>query len=162
MASNRRVNIQRVKRHRTYSRTELAALLGVHKNTVRNWQRHGLDAIDTSRPALFHGEGVRAFLGDRRARSKRPCPPGTFFCFGCRDARPPALGMVDFVDLRPGTGNLCAVCAVCGTMMHRSARRNELHAVMPGIAVQITEAATRLVGCSGPSVNCSSESEGEV
>ena len=160
MASHRRVNLQRVKRHRTYSRTELAALLGVHKNTVRNWQRHGLEAVDTSRPALFHGERVRAFLGDRRARSKRPCPPGTFYCFGCRAPRPPALGMVDFVELRPSTGNLRAICDTCGTMMHRRARRQALDDVMPGIAVQITEAATRLSGCPNPSPNCDPERHG--
>lgn len=160
MASHRRVNIQRVKRHRTYGRAELAALLGVHKNTVRNWQRHGLDAIDTSRPVLFHGEHVRAFLRGRRARSKQPCPPGTFYCFGCRGPRPPALDMVDFVELRPGKGNLRAICGLCGTMMHRSARRQVLPAVMPGISVQITEAAARLVGCSNPSPDCDSNSGG--
>ena len=42
----RRANPNTVKLHYSYSVGELAALLSVHKNTVRNWQRDGLAALE--------------------------------------------------------------------------------------------------------------------
>jgi hypothetical protein len=144
--SARRVNPYLVKRNRSYTAEELAARLGVHKNTVRNWQREGLTPIDGRRPVLFHGDTVRVFLIGRAADRKRPCPPGAFYCFRCRQPRRPALGMVDYVELKPGSGNLDALCEMCGTGMHRRARRSALATVMPGIDIQIREATSRLAG----------------
>lgn len=132
-----RANPRRVKLHRSYTGGELAALLEVHKNTIWHWQREGLKPIDKGRPALFQGQQVRTFLTDRNARRKRPCPPGTLYCFRCRASQPPALAMVDWIERRPGTGNLQAICGTCDAVMHRAARRADLSAIMPGIAVQI-------------------------
>lgn len=149
----RRVNPGAVKMHRSYTAGELAARLGVHKNTVRNWQKDGLSPIDKGRPLLFHGAVVRDFLKRRNAGRKCPCPPGTLYCLRCRAARTPALGMVDYVEIR-GAGNLKAICATCEAIMHRRVRQAELAAVMPGIAVQVREAPERLSGCPSPSLNC--------
>jgi hypothetical protein len=156
----RRINPGLVKIHRTYTAGELAGRLGVHKNTVFHWQREGLAPIDRSRPLLFHGAAIRAFLARRSAGRKRPCPPGTFYCFHCRQPREPALGMVDFIEMRPGTGNLKAMCGTCQTIMHRRARRDALAVVMPGIDVQIREASLRLCGRPAPSLNCDVERQG--
>lgn len=79
-----RVNPHRLKIHRSYDMRELADLLGVHKNTVRQWRRDGLKPVDNRRPILFTGDTARAFLIARNASRKRPCPPGTIYCFGCR------------------------------------------------------------------------------
>jgi hypothetical protein len=136
----RRVNPYRVKVHRSYTAGELAACLGVHKNTIRAWDRDGLEPNERRRPLLYQGSVVRAFLIERNARRKRRCPPGTLYCFRCREPRRPALGMVDFVELKPGSGNLRAFCEVCDTLMHRSAAKANLPAVMPGIDVQIRRA----------------------
>ncbi len=154
--SARRVNPNRVKLHRSYTIDELAALLGVHKNTVRNWQHEGLVPIDRGRPALFHGHAVRVYLGSRNAGRKRPCRPGTLYCFRCREPREPALGMVDYFELKPGSGNLRALCATCETIMHRRVRKASLAAVMPGISIQIREAPIRLTRRLAPSLNCAS------
>lgn len=54
-----------VKLHYSYSSSELAACCGVHKNTVRNWQRDGLEPNDEARPVLF----------PRGHRSRLPEPP---------------------------------------------------------------------------------------
>jgi len=70
----------RVKLHRSYTVPELALCCGVHKNTVRHWQAKGLEPVDSSRPALFQGATVRAFLAKAKASRKRPCPPGTLYC----------------------------------------------------------------------------------
>lgn len=155
----RRVNPNMVKRHYSYTVQELATCIGVHKNTVRNWQEEGLEPIDGGRPVLFHGSAVREFLARRKADRKRPCSPGTLYCFHCRQPRPPALGMVEFVSINATSGNLRAMCSHCEVMMHRRARKADLAAVMPGFTVQITDGPFSLSGQASPSLNCDSEKE---
>ena len=155
----RRVNLRRVKQLRLYSVTELADCCGVHKNTVRHWQAAGLEPIDARHPALFRGEAARAFLAKRSASRKRPCPPGTIYCFRCREGRPPAGAMADYVPMNGVSGNLRAICATCEMIMHRRIRLAALPATMPGIDVQIMEGERRLVGKPSPSLNSDSGSE---
>ena len=149
----RRVNPRAVKLHRSYSVPELAACFGVHKNTVRHWQRAGLTPLDGGRPVLFQGAIVRAFLSTRNASRKRPCPPGTLYCFRCREPRSPALGMVDFVSINDKSGNIRAICETCGTVMHRRASKAALASILPDCDVQCMEALPRLRGSSSPSLN---------
>lgn len=150
----RRPNPNRVKLHHSYSVPELATCCDVHKNSVRNWQRQGLKPIDNRRPLLFHGGTVRAFLIERNAKRKQPCPPGTFYCFRCRQPRRPALGMVDYDALRPDSGNLRALCEECEGLMHRRARKAELAKVMPGYSIHFRQAQSRLNGSANASLNC--------
>lgn len=150
----RRVNPNVVKLHFSYSVGELTTCCGVHKNTVRNWQRDGLEPIDKARPALFQGATVRAFLRQRNASRKRPCPPGTLFCLRCREPRRPALGMIEYRPLKPASGDLCAICEACEAIMHRRVRKADLAKTMPGLAVQIAQGQQRLDGRTAPSLNC--------
>jgi hypothetical protein len=152
--SRRRINPRAIKLHRTYSVEEAARVLGVHKNSVRGWRKQGLAPIDNSRPVLFLGGDLRAFLEQRRASRKRPCRPGTLYCFRCREPRVPALGMVDFIPITARTGDLTALCAVCETQMHRRARRDALAAIMPNLTVQIAKGPSRLNGERRPSLHC--------
>ena len=135
--ASRRLNPNLVKVHRSYTAGELALRFGVHKNTVRNWQRDGLMPIDQSRPVLFQGSTVREFLRARNTGRRSPCGPGRFYCFRCRAPQAPAGGMVDLVPLNPRSGNLRALCGTCGGLMHRRCSLAALAVVMPGIAVQI-------------------------
>ena len=150
----RRVNPNRVKLNLSYSTDELARCLDVHKNTVRHWQRKGLEPIDTNRPILFHGATVRAFLANRNSSRKQPCPPGTFYCFRCRAPRPPAQNMADFVLMVPGSGNLRALCECCETLMHRRTREADIERIMPGCTVQFARGQPSLSGRRAPSLNC--------
>ena len=156
----RNVNPNRVKSHFSYTAGELADCLGVHKNTVRNWQRKGLEALDGQRPALFQGATIRAFLNAQRASRKRPCAPGTLYCLSCREPRRPALGMVDYQPMREGSGNLRAICEVCETAMYRRIRFADLDQNMPDCEVQITQSVSSLSGQASPSLNCDSRKEG--
>ncbi len=133
----KRVNPCRIKLHHNYTAGEAAARLGVHKNTVLHWQDAGLKPIDGQRPLLFQGRTIRAFLEQRRAKGKRPCPPGTLYCLKCRTPRPPALGMVDYRPFNSASGNLSALCAACGTVMHRRIGKAQIANKMPGFTVQI-------------------------
>lgn len=135
--ATKRANPRLIKLHRTYSVEEVSDVLGVHKNTVRAWRAKGLTPIDALRPVLFQGAALRAFLEGQRTSAKRPCPPGTLYCFKCRGPRRPALAMVDYVPRNGRTGNLKALCEGCGGMMHRAASLASLSAILPGIAVTI-------------------------
>lgn len=157
---SRRVNPYRVKSHFSYTAGELAACLDVHKNTVRNWQHKGLEALDGQRPVLFHGATVRAFLKSQRATRKRPCGPGTFYCLSCREPRRPALGMVDYQPMRAERGKLSALCETCGKVINRWIRFDEIERKMPGCEVQIWEGQPSLNGQASPSLNCDSREEG--
>lgn len=141
---SRRLNPNLVKVYRSYTAGELAFRFGVHKNTVRHWQRDGLLPIDSGRPLLFQGATLREFLRARNTGRRQPCGPGRFYCFRCREPRVPAKGMVDYLPLNARSGNLRALCGVCGGLMHRRASLTSLSAVMPGIEVQITSGAVQM------------------
>ena len=157
--ATKRINPNRIKRHRSYTAGELAGLLEVHKNTVRQWTRDGLNPLGNGRPALFHGAETRAFLVSRNARRKRPCLPGSIYCFRCREPRHPAGAMADYSPVNASSGNLQALCETCETIMHRRVRLAELAAKMPNVNVRIMEAPAHLIGKSCPSLNCDSETE---
>ena len=80
----RHPNPRLVKIHRKYSIEEIARLFGLHKNTIRNWLRQGLPAIDDGRPMLILGRELSRFLQERRQRAKQSCGPGRIYCIACR------------------------------------------------------------------------------
>lgn len=91
----RRINPRLIKLHRSYSAEEAARALGAHKNSVRGWIKKGLPVVDHSLPVLILGHELHTYLEGKRKAAKRPCPPGTLYCFKCRQPRPPAMGMVE-------------------------------------------------------------------
>ena len=155
--STRQINPNIIKMHRTYDASELAACCRVHKNTVLNWRKTGLEPIDGSKPMLFHGTAVRDFLKKRNAKRKQPCGPGKLFCMRCREPRRPALGRIEYISITPKSGNARAQCETCDTVMHRRVSRAALAATMPGLKVQLAERPLRLIGSASPSLNCDSE-----
>lgn len=155
--AKRRANPNVVKLHRTYDPGQLAACCGVHKNTVLNWRKAGLQPIDNWKPIIFHGLAVREFLKKRNAERKRPCGPGKFYCFRCREPRTPAFGLVEYVPLTAKSGNLKAFCGTCEMVVHRKVRSVDLAETMPEVSVQFSERSSRLVGSASPSLNCVSE-----
>lgn len=149
----KRVDPRRIKLHRPYAVDEAARALGVHRNTVRRWIKLGLAAMTSKRPTLILGSELRAFLDGRRRRRKRPCAPGTIYCFKCRGPSRPALGMVDYVPHSPTGGDLNALCETCGTEMHRRVARASIGLAMPGIEVRFREAQPRLEGSAPAPLN---------
>ena len=153
------VNPRLIKLHRCHTVEDVARRLGVHKNTVRAWQRDGLAAIDNSRPTLFLGSVLRAFLEAKRKAAKRPCQPGTIYCFKCRMPRAPAFGLVEYTPFNARSGNLSALCGACGTLMHRRASLSALGVTMPKIDVQISGGQRRISEMQEPSLNCDSNGQ---
>lgn len=103
---HRRPDFRRVKIHRNYTVEEISLLLGVHKNTVRNWATTGLDPIDRRRPMLFLGRVLFDFLKGRRQRNRSRCGPGEIYCIRCRRPVKPAANMADYLPLTATSGNL--------------------------------------------------------
>lgn len=139
----------RLKASRTYTVREVAELCGMKKlETIRRWIAQGLPVIDHRRPTLVRGADVLAFLAKRAVDRKRPCPPGTIFCFACKKPRVPAFGLVEFHHGVGPHGRLRGFCPVCSTGLYRSCARDQVPEVMPGIDVQFVTASPRLMGFS--------------
>ena len=111
----KRYNPNHIKIHRTYSVQEIALLLRVHKNTVRNWFKNGLATIDHRKPSLVKGQILKDYLKKKNTSRKHHCLPGYFYCFKCRCPRLPLYKSVVFSENSPGTKNLRGKCSVCQT-----------------------------------------------
>ena len=138
--SKRHPNPRLIKINRSYEVGEVAAILGVHKNTVRAWIKSGLTVVDTRRPTLILGVTLRSFLQERRIKNKRPCRPGELYCFRCRAPRRPAGNMADFQPDTDAVGSLVALCCDCETIMNKRVGTANLPQIAAQIEVTITEA----------------------
>lgn len=117
--ANRKIDARRIKIHLSYTISEVAELLGVHKNTVQHWIKSGLPHIRDGRPLLILGQDLKEFLNGRRLKGRKPCPPGHLFCLKCREPRRPAARMLDYVPITLTSGNLKGICEVCETFIFR-------------------------------------------
>lgn len=108
-----------VKIHLSYTVEEVARLLGVHKNTVREWLRRGLPALTDQRPTLILGRELAPYLEKRRKANKRPCKPGQIFCVRCRTPQYPDGGFAEYKPFNDTGGNLVGLCPKCNGLMNR-------------------------------------------
>jgi hypothetical protein len=150
----RQPNHRLVKINFSFSIPELARTLGVHKNTVRGWQKAGLEPVEDRRPYLFRGAVVRAFLEGRRKARKRPCPPGMIFCLPCREPKRPAGEMVDLLPFDAETGNLRGICPDCDRLIHRRVNLSRLAGASGNLSVSTPQAERTLAHSNEPSVEC--------
>lgn len=151
--SKRHPNHRLVKGRRNYTVDEIAQLFGLHRNTVRQWIKTGLKAIDDKRPILILGEELISFLQARRAKRKQPCLPGQLYCVGCRAPRLPAAGMVEYRLLNDKIGDLCAICSHCHSIMHRCVSMAKLSEVRGEMDISFTQALSHITEITQPTVN---------
>jgi predicted transcriptional regulator len=114
-----RLNHRLVKIHRNYTVEEIAKLFSVHKHTVRNWIKDGLEAIDEKRPMLIVGQVLETFIKKRRAKNKQPCNIGELYCFRCRVPKFPAGNVAKYLPVTDKFGNLKATCPSCESIMNQ-------------------------------------------
>jgi hypothetical protein len=148
---------RKAKIHRSYSVKEAAKLFSCHRNTIRNWQKQGLKAIDGKRPVVLEGLTLVAFLEARRGARRRCLKPGEIYCLPCRAAKEPAGDMAEYVPLTESKGNLRGICPTCQRLIHRMVSRARIEAIRGKLSVTFTEPPARIRETSDPSVNCASK-----
>lgn len=158
---SRRPNPRLIKCHRNYSVEEVARLLDLHRNTVRQWIKLGLPVCDGRKPTLILGRDLIAFVQARRSGSKRPCQRGEIFCMRCRVPRRPAGDMVDCEALTDRVGNLIGICPVCDALMYRKVSLARLDEVRGQLDVCMAKAASRIGESTNPFVKCDLEAMGD-
>lgn len=134
--------IQRIKRDTTYDAAEIGKLLGVHRNTVRQWLKSGLPTIDDRRPALVYGAVLRDFLIARQNQRRQSCPIGRFWCFRCRAPREAFGGMADAIMQSERAFRLSSLCASCETSVHRIVAAGDLPKIAQRLHVQVIGATS--------------------
>lgn len=150
----RHPNPRLAKIHHSYSVDEVSRRFAVHKNTVRNWLRQGLAAIDEQRPTVVRGAELRSFLTDRRARAKQICGPGRIYCLPCRAPKVPAGNMAECIVVGETTGSLQGICPDCNRMIYRRINPQKLDTARGGLDITITQARSRIEETTKPNVNC--------
>jgi hypothetical protein len=153
---SRHPNPRLVKVHRNYSVEDISRLFGLHKNTVRNWLKEGLTAIDDRRPTLVLGWELSRFLRERRQKAKQTCGPGRIFCIACRAPKVPAGNMADCIRTSHSAGSLCGICPDCDRLIYRRINLARLDAIRGDLEITPKQARTRLRESAAPSVNCDS------
>lgn len=141
-----------IKHHYSYTIDEAARLLGVSKGSVRRWLSEGLTCLKDQRPFLIMGDDLRAFL-DRRAKPKFRCQPHELFCFNCREPRSAAGKLIDYKPRTPRSGQLTALCAMCGTTMHKNFSAAKLPLLTKDHDVSFPQAVPSLSDMSNPRGN---------
>jgi hypothetical protein len=150
----RHPNPRLVKIHRNYSVEEIARLFGLHKNTIRNWLKQELAAIDDHRPMLILGRELSRFLQERRQRGKQSCGPGRIYCIACREPKVPAGNMADCIPTSPSAGNLCGICPDCDRLMYRRVNLSKIDAVRGDLEITFKQPQPRIRERDVLSVNC--------
>lgn len=120
MASARSPDLRRIRPTTTYSVPEIAALFGIHRNSVFRWIKNGLQPLDDGTPMLVHGSELKRYLKQRDRKRKQTCSPDEMPCFRCRAPRKPVQGSVAIARRTGKTIALTAICAACGGRMFRA------------------------------------------
>lgn len=155
----KRIDLRRVKIHRSYAVDEVAKLLGCHKNTVRTWLASGLEVVDDRRPLLIQGTRLKEFLRLRRSRSRSRCAPGQFYCLKCRAPKYPAGQNAVYVPITTISGNLKGDCPDCGRGIYRRASLSNAKSITGVLRVTFPQGQQRLEEGPVPSLNCDLEPE---
>ena len=122
----RTYNTQRIKSNLSYTIGEITELFEIHKTSVRNWMKAGLQSIDKTRPYLIHGSDLKAFLNERQSKRKQPCNPHEFYCLKCRAPRSTWEGAIDINITSPKKLELLGLCSTCGTKVFKFGKVEKL------------------------------------
>jgi hypothetical protein len=159
---SRHPNYRLVKIHRNYTVEEITRVLNVHKNTVRNWFKQGLPAIDRHKPTLILGSILSRFLQDRREGGQKRCAPGEIYCVKCRAPVQPAGNMADYLPITTTSGNLRGICPACETLVYRRVNWARINEIRGRLEITIPQAQSHIADSRSLSVNCDSSEGGST
>jgi ribosome biogenesis SPOUT family RNA methylase Rps3 len=85
----RRFNTKLIRKRRTYTTKDIAALFGMHTRSVQQWiAKNGLSPIEgSSNPYLIYGETLYDFLTQKKQKRKCSLQANEFYCFKCKCGR---------------------------------------------------------------------------
>ncbi|PIB25627.1 hypothetical protein BFP76_00355 [Amylibacter kogurei] len=115
-------NMKRLfKANRVYSVKQVCEICGVTKNTVSGWVKVGLHPSDVTKPYVFQGSSLIAFIEAQSRRDKRSLRLGEFKCFSCRGVFWPDAVAIEYmfstkyrnVQVRAN----CDSCKTCATKL---------------------------------------------
>lgn len=115
-----------VKINRNYTFEELAAVFGIHKNTVSAWVKNGLPCLKEKRPFLILGADARLYLKTQREGKKRKGKFDEMFCFKCKLSTKLAENLVEYLPISPSKGRLTGFCARCEGVVNKYASYSSL------------------------------------
>jgi excisionase family DNA binding protein len=151
--SRRRPRHRSIRTHINYSVQEAAEATGNAKGTILRWISSGaLPAIVDRKPFLILG-GDLADCVAARSRPRTKLRLQECYCFTCRAAREPALGMADYLPMTTATGNLRALCGTCTTVMHKAIAKRSLEALAGILVVTVQQGSEHLMDTADPSLN---------
>ena len=110
-----------IKLHRSYTFDELAAVFGIHKNTVATWVKKGLPCLNERRPFLILGAEARLYLRQQRTVRKKSCKPDELYCVRCKAPSKAAERFVEYLPLTPTKGRLTGFCERCEGVINKFA-----------------------------------------
>lgn len=112
-------NPNKVKINRSYTYEELAAVYGVHKNTVAAWVNNGLPCMKDMRPYLILGADAKQYLQARRQAKKKKCNLNEFYCMRCKKPSQTTDNLVKYLLLTVTKGCLSGLCSTCGGVVNK-------------------------------------------
>ncbi len=115
--ANYNPNLAKVNRNYTFE--ELAAVFGVHKNTVAAWVKNGLPCLREMRPFLILGADARIYLKAQRVGKKQTCKPNELFCMRCKAPTQPAESFVEYTPITATKGRLSGFCVHCECVVNK-------------------------------------------
>jgi predicted transcriptional regulator len=142
-----------VKIHRSYTVEEIAKMFGIYKGTVRNWIKDGLEAIDSKRPMLIHGQNLVTFIKNRKAKNKQPCKIGELYCFRCKVPKFPAGNVADCLPVTKKVGKLKALCPDCESIMNKNISLARIGEFCKKIDITFSKELQHIVDSAKPTEN---------
>jgi hypothetical protein len=151
-------DLRKIRMSKCYNIQQCSTALGVNVATVRTWLRQGLPTVPNGKPILIPGDGLKAWLTQRRLSRKQTCQPNELYCCRCRCPRTPQSGSVVITPRNTKTVAISALCGTCNARMNKGgslAKRSEIAAAF-GLITPLQE---HLAGCENPAVNQHLEKE---
>lgn len=146
-------NPNRVKLNRSYTFEELAAVLGVHKNTVASWVKNGLPCLKERRPFLILGAEARVYLQQQRTVKKQQCKPDELFCMRCKAPTRPAENFVEYLPLSATKGRLMGFCGRCESVVNKFVSVERLAEYSMVFDLSVPKALEHINDCDNPLLN---------
>ena len=121
-------NLNKIISKRSYNSTEISALLGVDRKTVRRWIKYeSLKVIETGvSPILIMGVNLTEFIKNKRKKRKMKTKENEFVCFKCHKVVKAKTGSEQIIKTGKTIGKdnheqlrKTGVCEHCGTKLNK-------------------------------------------